>query len=195
MSAAGCDSPVPLATLLDYWLGEVGGDEEGRLDAHLLGCDACSRRLQELVDLSGAIRSLVRQGAVYAVISHRLLERLARRGARIRQYQVPLNGSVNCTVAPHDDLLVARLQAPLAGVERLDLVLVGIGEPGEARLTEIPFDPASGTVILMPQIGEVRRRPAHQARARLVAVSGSGEQVLGDYVFNHSPWQSPGDSG
>jgi hypothetical protein len=174
---------------------EISGDEEGRLDAHLLGCDACSRRLQELVDLGGVIRSLVRHGAVYAIISDRLLERLARGGARVREYQVPVNGSVNCTVAPHDDLLVARLQAPLAGVDRLDLVLVDMGEPGEARLAEIPFDPASGTVILMPQITEVRRRPAHQARMRLVAVSGSGERVLGEYVFNHSPWRTPGNSG
>lgn len=195
MSAPGCDFPVPLETLLGYWLNEIAGDEEMRLDAHLLACDGCSRRLQELVDLGAGIRSLVSQGAVHAVISAALLERLGKEGARIREYEVPVNGSVNCSVAPEDEVLVARLQAPLAGVERLDLVLVDIEEGGEARLREIPFDPVSGAVILMPQIAAVRRQPAHQARMRLIAVSDRGERIVGEYTFNHSPWRPPAESG
>ena len=195
MNAADCDTPVPLATLVDYWLGEIGGDEEHRLDAHLLACESCTRRLQELVDLGAGIRALIGKGAVHGVISAGLLERLVKAGTRVREYEVPVNGSVNCTVAPHDDLLVSRLRAPLGGVERLDLVLMGIEGPGEVRLREIPFDPASGTVILVPPIDVIRQRPAHQARMRLLAVSESGERTLGEYTFNHSPWPGPAESG
>lgn len=49
---------------------------------------------------------------------------------RIREYRLPPNGSVNCTVAPDDELLVTRLEAPLEGVERLDAVARLSIEPG-----------------------------------------------------------------
>jgi hypothetical protein len=184
-----CGAPIADERLLGYWLGEVAGVEENALDEHLLGCDSCSERLRKLTDLGAGVRAIVARGGVQAVITDGLLECLARRGLQIREYSVFPSGSVNCTVAPDDDLLVSRLHAPLAGVERLDLVLVDIISPGEQRLASIPFNPASQSVLLAPPLDEVRKRPAHTARMRLIAVSAAGDKVLGEYVFNHSPWR------
>ena len=195
MSLIPCNTPVPFGKLVDYWLGEIVGDEERQIDEHLLGCHACSSKLQGLAGLGDSIRVLMRQGVVRGVISAKLLEHLAKEGVRVREYRVTPNGSVNCTVAPDDDLLVSRLQAPLAGVKRLDLVAIDILGPGEARLCEIPFNPRADAVLLVPPIDAVRRQPAHTGTMRLVAVDGGQERLLGEYVFHHSPWPAPDEAG
>jgi hypothetical protein len=195
MSQIHCSAPAPPGKLVDYWLGEVSGDEEQQIDEHLFGCEACSRRLQGLVGLGDSIRVLMRQGVVPGVISARLLERLMQEGLRVREYRVAPNGSVNCTVAPDDDLLVSRLQAPLAGVKRLDLVFIDVFQPGEARLCDIPFNPRADAVILVPPIDEVRRQHAHTGIMRLLAIDGAKERLLGEYVFHHSPWLAPHEAG
>ncbi|HEY7377488.1 MAG TPA: hypothetical protein VH542_02270, partial [Steroidobacteraceae bacterium] len=100
-----CDAPIADERLLGYWLGEVAGVEENALDEHLLGCDNCSERLRKLADLGAGVRAIVARGGVQAVITDGLLECLARQGLQIREYSVFPSGSVNCTVAPDDDLL------------------------------------------------------------------------------------------
>ena len=37
MTQSSCASPIPLATLLEYWLGELDEAREGQLDEHMLG--------------------------------------------------------------------------------------------------------------------------------------------------------------
>ena len=64
MSLIHCNAPVSIGKLADYWLGEIGGDEERQVDEHLFGCDACSLRLQALAGLGDSIRVLMRQGVV-----------------------------------------------------------------------------------------------------------------------------------
>jgi hypothetical protein len=183
-----CPAPIPLATLAEYWLGELDEVNEARVEEHLLGCGSCSDALQELADLGGGIRALVRDGAVGAVVTDAFVERLAAAGLRLREYRVPLNGSVNCTVAPDDDVMVTRLQAPLAGVEQVDLVMLDIPGQEHFRLRDIPFDPATGEVVLTPRIDSIRAAPVHTERMQLMAVTRDGERVIGEYTFNHTPW-------
>jgi hypothetical protein len=183
-----CAGPIPLGTLLEYWLGELDEAREGRLDEHLLGCCDCSANLQSLVDIAGEVRAAVRAGAVHAVLTDAFLKRLAAQGLRLREYRVPHNGSVYCTVAPEDDLLITRLDAPLAGVERLDLErLRGEGEILE-RLRDVPFDAAAGEVVIAERMERMRALPASTLRMRLLAVGPSGERLVGEYTFNHTPW-------
>lgn len=183
-----CASPIPLATLAEYWLGELDAAREAELDEHLLGCGHCSGALQALADLGDGVRALVGAGAVRAVVTDAFLQRLAAAGLKVRQYRVPLNGSVECTVAPEDDVMVARLEAPLAGVARLDIDLLGTEGKARERLADVPFDPAAGEVILTPHIASIRALPAGTSRIRLVAVAPDGERLLGEYTFNHTPW-------
>jgi hypothetical protein len=190
MNLPACASPIPVATLLEYWLGELDEAREGQLDEHLLGCGRCSADLQSLVDIASGVRSAVRAGAVRTVITDEFVRRLAAQGLRLREYRVPHNGSVYCTVAPDDDLLISRLDAPLAGVERLDVELDGGEAHHVERLRDVPFDAGAGEVVIAQQMDRIRALPASISRVRLLAVEAGGERVVGEYMFNHTPWEA-----
>jgi hypothetical protein len=104
----------------------------------------------------------------------------------VREYRVARNGSVNCSVAPEDELLVSRLEAPLAGVRRVDVISY-LNDAQTDVFRDVPFDARSGEVVVAPQLAQLRAMPSHRRRLRLLAVDDSGERVLGDYTFNHTP--------
>jgi len=185
-----CASPVPPATLLEYWLGELDPAREGELDEHLLGCADCSDHLQGLVDLGNEVRAVVRQGFIQTILTDDFVKRLAAQGLRLREYRVPQNGSVHCTVTPDDDLVITRLGAPLAGIERLDIEWLGGAGAGHERLRDVPFDAAAGEVILAPPMPRLRALPASTLQMRLLAVAPAGERLVGEYTFHHTPYRS-----
>jgi hypothetical protein len=179
-------SHTDFATLLDYWLGELDESREAAIEEHYLGCAACSAQLAEVEAMAEGVRRAFAAGGIRAVLTPAFVERLRSRGLRLREYRVPCNGSVNCSVAPEDDVLLSRLEVPLEGVERIDLVVTAAA--GDLRVEDIPFDAASGEVVVAPSIAYIRTLPAHRRVMRLLAVGPDGERVLGDYTFNHSPW-------
>jgi anti-sigma factor RsiW len=171
--------------LVDYWFAELPAAREAEVEEHFLGCARCSARLEELVRLGGGIRASFRRGAFGAVISHPMLEKMKIEGLRLREYRVAPGASVQCTIARDDDFVVSRLAAPLAGVERLDLVADEGGV--QHRVVDIPFDPASGEVLFVPPAAALKNSPAFVSRVRLVAHEGGVERALGEYTFNHTP--------
>ena len=175
--------------LLDYWLHDSDAATTDSVDEHLMQCEACGEVLDGLIALGDGVRAAFRAGAVSAVTSDAFVRRLAERGLRVREYRLPHNGSVNCTVAPEDELLVAHLEAPLRGVERLDALAQLSTEPGvQHRLEDIPFDPRVGEVLYVPKLAEVRHLPAHVAQVTLLAVESGGTREVGRYTFRHRPW-------
>jgi anti-sigma factor RsiW len=180
---------LSLETLIAYWLGELPAAEEGPLEEHLFACAGCSARLEALAALAAGIRATVREGRVAAVISAPFLEALKRQGLRIREYRVPPGGRVACTLRADEDAVVSRLQAPLAGVKRVDALrrLEVAGEVTETRVENVPFDPAAGEVLHLPSAAGLRKLPAHTLRVRLVAVDAAGEREIGEYTFAHTP--------
>ena len=173
-----------LATLLAYWQGELDEAQESAFEEHFLGCDACARRLAEVEAIAGAVRGAFVSGRLGAIVTPTFVEHVRARGVRIREYRIPRNGSVNCSVAPEDQALFGRMQVPLEGVQRVDAIAI---QDGEQRWEDVPFDPASGEVVLAPAVDVIRGQPAHRFAVRLVAVEPGGERVLGEYTFNHSP--------
>jgi len=169
------------ATLVDYWFGDLPADKEGAFEDHLFGCAECTEKLEELVALGAAVRNAWRAGAVRAVISHALFDAMKKEGLRLREYPMVPGGSVNCTIAASDDFVVSRLSAPLADVRRVDLVT------DAGRFEDVPFDAASGEVLMCPAPAPLKRRGAFTHRVRLVAVEDSGERLLGEYTFEHAP--------
>lgn len=186
MNTPICTTPVELATLIAYWLGELDESAAEHIDEHILGCGACSARLAEIVALGSGIRGAIEKGEVRAFITGDFVKRLAGRGLRVREYRVPRNGSVNCFVAPEDDVVVAHLEAPLEGVLQVDVIFQFEDNPPET-IRDIPFDAASGEVVLSPKIANLRVTAPHQHRLRLLAVDAGVERVIGDYTFNHTP--------
>lgn len=190
MTTSRCNAPIEFSALVEYWLGELDEANEARIEEHLFGCGECSERLAELAGLAGEIRAAFKRGTVRAFVTDAFVRRLAEHGVCLREYRVPRNGSVNCAVAPEDEVLIARLEAPLSGVSRLDAISYhSAGAPAEV-FRDIPFDAASGEVVLTPKIARIRAMPPHQHRVRLVAVDASGERVIGDYTFNHTAHNS-----
>lgn len=186
MSAPACTAPVAFAALVEYWLGELAGEAQDRLEEHVFGCVSCTARLGELAALGAGIRAAFRDGALHAVISPGALEMMRRAGLRLHEYPVAPGGSVQCTIAASDDFVVSRLAAPLGGIERLDLVSQA-GEGPELRLEDIPFDPAAGEVLFCPPAALLKTLPAHTTRMRLVAHAQGEQRLLGEYAFNHTP--------
>lgn len=182
-----CLRPASDESLLDWWTGELSAGERRSLERHLLSCQACSGRAETLAAVAGGVLGLVREGELPGVLLPGTLERLGREGRRVRQYRVPPGGSVQCTVSPDDDVVVARLGAELRGVARLDLVS-RVDDGPEERLADVPFDPAGDELVFAPSAEALRARPAHVQKLRLVAVGPGGERLLGEYTFNHTPW-------
>jgi hypothetical protein len=186
MNASDCTAPIGFSALIEYWLDELDEAAEARIDEHLLSCQECSEELAEIIALAGGIRAAFAQGAMRAFVTDAFVKRLAEQGVRLREYRVPRNGSVNCSVAPEDEVLVARLEAPLAGVTRVDAISYLAEAPPEV-FRDILFDPASGEVVITPKIAQIRAMPPHRYRIELVAVDAKGERVIGEYTFNHTP--------
>jgi hypothetical protein len=185
MNTSNCTAPIGFSELIEYWLDELDEAAEARIDEHLFGCQECGAKLDEIIALAGGVRAAFSQGGVRAFVTNAFVTGLAEQGVHLREYRVPCNGSVNCSVAPEDEVLVARLEAPLGGVTRLDAhSYIGDAQPEVFR--DIPFDPASGEVVLTPKIAHLRAAPSHLSRVRLVAVDANGERVIGDYTFNHT---------
>jgi hypothetical protein len=180
-----CAARIEDQALLEYWLGELDEVAEARIDEHVLGCIACSQRLGEIVALADGIRSAQSRGTLRAFVTDAFVRVAAGHGTRVREYRVPRNGSVDCSVAPEDELLVGRLEAPLAGVNRVDAICYVNDAPTDV-FRDIPFDAASGQVVVMPKIAHMRTMPSHRRRFRLIAVDDGGERVIGDYTFNHT---------
>jgi hypothetical protein len=191
MTRLDCDNPVGLTALLAYWLGELEEPREAEIEQHFLGCAACSGELAELAALADGTRSCVREGSFRAVVTPLFAERLAASGLHLREYRVPRNGSVNCFVSPQDDIAIARLDVPLAGVRRLDFLLSEREGGAEDRIEDMPFDASVDQVIVIPRTDRLREMPTHTSRIRAVAVDDDGERVLGHYTFHHTPWPAP----
>lgn len=187
MSRSICLASLEPELLVQYWLGEMEESREATFEDHLFGCAACTARLQELVGIADGIRALVRNGTVQGVVPHSFLERLATQGLRLREYQVAPGGSVNCTIASDDDLIVARLRAPLAGVTRLDLVLSDQAGVELERLQDIQFNAVVGEIVYIPSIEFIRTLPATTLRMHLIAMDNESSIQIGEYTFLHTP--------
>lgn len=185
-----CPSPLAWDSLLAYWLGEHDPDTAAQIEEHYLGCALCSRRLEQLATLAREVRAVTQSSGVSMIVNDQFVRRLSASGLKVREYRVPLNGSVNCTVMPNDDFVVARLEALLDAVKRLDIVTLGSDGKNMMRQEDIPFIAASGSVMFSTRIDALRALPASTLHMRLLAVDNQGEHTLGEYTFNHTPYTS-----
>lgn len=190
MTRERCARPIAFETLVAYWLGELREPAETAVEEHFFGCPTCARRLEELAALASGIRAAVREGAVRAVITPAFLEYMKRQGMRIREYRLAPGERVACTIRLDEDAVVGRMQAALAGVERIDVLEstdLGDGVIRQSRVEDVPFDPEAGELIALPSAAALKRLPAHTFKICLVAMGEAGERPLGEYTFSHTP--------
>lgn len=179
--------PIDFETLVAYWLGELPEAREAGLEEHLFACAHCSGCLEELAALAAGVHAVVRLGKLGMVVSQPFVQALKHAGLRLREYRLEPGESVHCTLGADDDAVVSHVRAPLAGVKRVDVVRLLAGGEAEERLADVPFDPATGEVVVIPSAAWLRTMPAFTMHMRLVNVGEVGESPLGEYTFRHSP--------
>src|ERR1051325_180779 len=54
---ARCNDPLSWETLVAYWSGELGPEEEQQADLHLLGCATCTAESKRVASMISAIRA------------------------------------------------------------------------------------------------------------------------------------------
>jgi len=182
-----CSSPIEADVLMDYWLAALSAAAEEAVEVHLLACDECGDRLREAIALAEGLRELARSGSLQVVVSDQFVEHAAETGLRVREYAPPRGDSVMCTVAPDDDLLVARLAADLSSASRVDLSWCDPRGVEQSRMADIPIRADAGGVICQQSITWAKASPTASMVARLVAVDEQGdESLLGEYTFHHT---------
>lgn len=182
-----CTDPIELTVLSDYWLAALSRAEEETVEEHLLQCDPCGARLQEVIALAEGIRNLAREGSLRMVVSDTFLQRAAEEGLRVREYAPPPGGVVQCTVTAEDNFLIARLAANVTGARRVDLCICDESGAEQLRLPDIPVQAGASNVIYQESITFAKAMPTNKIIARLVTFDeAGGERLLGEYTFNHT---------
>lgn len=175
-------------TLLSWWLDELDEAAAAEVEEHLFECDECAARMRELARLGGAIKQTLLGGSISTAVTPAFVERLRGDGFRLREYAPEPGGNVYCTIAPEDDFVISRLRASLEGVRQLNVEIDAAGQTH--RLSHIPFDPASGEVTFIPSPAMLRPLGVSTHRMRLFAVTPGEQRLLGEYTFEHEPWES-----
>lgn len=181
-----CAERIDAALLADYWLGLLAEGEEERVEEHLFDCAECSGRLWEVQAMAEGVRALAHAGSLLMVVSESFLHRAAQQGLRVRRYDPPAGGGVQCTVTAEDDLLVGGLAANLSAAKQIDLSLCDPQGNEQMRLVDIPFDAGAGGVLWQQSITFAKAAPTSTVMARLLDVRESSEELLGEFTFNHT---------
>jgi hypothetical protein len=182
-----CAQPIDATVLMDYWLAALPSQAEEAVEEHLMICDRCGDRLREVIALAEVLQRLAQSGSLLVVISDQFVKHAGEMGQRVRQYAPPPGGSVQCTVAADDDLLVARLAADVSNAARVDLSWCDDRGVEMVRMADIPVRADTGTVICQQSITFAKASLSSTLIARLVAVETEGtERLLGEYAFHHT---------
>ncbi len=186
--------PLALDTLVAYRLGELAPDQEERVEAHYFECETCAARLRFVESLAREVTALVREGRVSAGVTSAFVTRAAERGITLRRYDVEIGASVQCTVAPQDDLVITHLGVPLPPGTPVD-VETEVEPEGSGAVTrfvtaDLTVDAESGGVLLAQSSESLRAYPKSRVVLR-VRARESGE-LFGPYTLHHTPWQGLG---
>ncbi|HET6281974.1 MAG TPA: hypothetical protein VFH73_13450 [Polyangia bacterium] len=165
-------------------LGELGGEALDEVELHVLSCTPCARILERLVLLGAATRDLVVTGKVRNVVGPALSARLTELGLVGRRFRIAPGQVVPCAVGTDDVYVLAEMTADLGGVERVDLLLGPAGAE-QQRIQDVPFDAASGMVMMVDRGDLLRQMPSMRLQMTLCAVDGERQRVLGEYVLDH----------
>ena len=182
-----CSRPIDPGVLIDYWLAGLPSAAEEDIEQHLMSCDVCGDRLREVIALTDRLRALARSGSLQVIVTDEFVSHAVDTGLRVRDYAPPRGGSIQCTVAADDDMLVARLAVDLTTPSRVDLSWCDPRGIERQRLVDIPLRADAASVVFQQSITWAKASPSSTMIARLLAVDeGGDERLLGEYTFHHT---------
>ncbi len=171
--------PVAFETLVDWWTGELATDEAARVEEHLFACDACAGVFERFARLAAGVRE-----HLPPIISAAQRDRLVARGARIRVTTVDAGIDATAVFGPDVDLLVHALRADLSRAVRVDVEVVMQGWNEPILCEAVPFDAASGEVLVCCQRHFQHMSPADPL-FRVHVVESGERRLVGDYLVRH----------
>jgi hypothetical protein len=171
--------PISTETFLALFAHELSEAEADRISEHAFTCERCSVELERVARLVEGLREVIP-----FVISHAQRDRLVKEGTRVRVTEVQLATSPHALFSADVDLLVHALQMNLAHADRVDVDVRGPnGEPG-ALLENVPFDRASGEVLIACQRHFEGMFPGDPV-FRVLAIEAGIQRTIGDFVVVH----------
>jgi hypothetical protein len=177
-----CLTPIPYETLVAMWTGELPAEETDSLEEHLFSCDGCADRSHRL----GLLVTELRFRHLPDVISHAHRARLVDVGVRVLNTEVPPGVHVNAFFGGDLDLLVHVLHADLTDAARVDLEMVSHDGVPLIRYDNVPFDPATGEVLVACQRHFEAMFPADgNPWFRMIAHDGEREWEVASFHVHH----------
>lgn len=145
---AGCATPIPWETLVDYWAGELASAEAGAVEEHLFGCATCTAEAARVSDVTETLRA-----AIPPAVSRRKVEELRARGLGVRENAFSPGDRRDVVFTPETDFLIHRL----GGLDLTDAERVSVrihSESSGERISEMesaPFERDEGAVLIACQ--------------------------------------------
>ncbi len=145
---SACPSPVQWETLVAYFAGDLGADEETSLETHLFGCGACAAEAARVASITETLR-----GMIPAVLTHEQLAALREKGHRMRDCSLEPGRRGEEDFARDLDLLIVHLGGlTLPEGARVSVtVRAAADEKVLVSVPDAPFDPGSGEVLICCQ--------------------------------------------
>ncbi len=186
MTDDGCATPISLADAAAYWAGDLGPDDEGRLEAHAFTCADCARELAATGSLAGGVAAAVLEGRLQTVVTDDLLNQLAADGARIRMFTLDGPRVVPCAVWAGDDLVVSRIRADFDGVDAVTIVSRLSSGDEIGRLSDVPLRPGQREILNAFSAARLRSLPATRVVVSVMSHGGDRERTLAEYTLEHA---------
>lgn len=114
-----CASPIAHEQLVEYWTNDLPADEIERIEAHLFGCEACTRAAERMSQIVQAFR-----GSLPPVIGAEQLAALRATGLNVVENDFAPDVRTPVTFERDVDLLIHRLGGlALAQAARVDVIV------------------------------------------------------------------------
>lgn len=184
MSKDVCAAPLAWDTLVDYWLKEQSPGDEQATEEHLFACGTCSATLGQIAALSKGIRGALGGPTWEPVVTQTMLDGLVNQGVRTLEVTIAPGQQAQVILPAEVELLVARLSADLAGVERIDVEVCSLAGEAYYVARDVVFEADRGEVLILCQ-----RHVAVEHGAvlfRLRAVDSLGSEKAAAYAFSVS---------
>lgn len=183
---SACTEPVSAADLVDYWAGDLDSDRQDAVEAHLIGCAACTTHSGRIAAITETLR-----GLIPPIVSTEMLAGLRKRGLSVIE-NVMRPGDRKDVVFPNDvDVLIHRL----SGLPLADAVSVRFRMTAEstgqlmAEIDDVPFDRATGSVLIACQ--KHYAAMPHDTVAEMRVRDRAGRETVHIFTILHSFEQAP----
>ena len=169
---------VAFAELVDYFSGDLEPSLENDVEAHLMGCDACTAEGARVSAITQGLRLLLPP-----LSTETGLAAMRRRGLRVEENPMRPGEESDPVLGPHLDVLVHRLSGvdPNATSAVFAMKVVETGEV-LVQMDEVPIA-KTGDVLLVCSPHYASLPP--NVVASVTTRSAAGTEMTSEYVIRH----------